>query len=1002
MKRIHFLNKNIVVKPVAWAMAHISWFTMAISPVAIGKEAENVTAQSLKAAMIDLQLNQKMTMKELWEKTKADYPGYAYYEIEELVKSNPNALVPQFQMQTVKGSDGKPVPALTFTENGKTHTIQIYGDSNKFLKFDGVTISESEASQPQKIFQKLMDQDPKLQKQYDEAISKGAKVSAQTLRSEMKSTAKTQNTIGRFSSFHGFPRVTPEMWSSMTPFKRAEFLVQMRVLWTAARKVNFYADKRSPASVPAAPKKQPAKPKKTSSLENIYKLIVGDEAAAQVQVAADKPCGANEIRYFCGGANYFCVKSTENQAAYGQCTKVAASQSTATLTPQKNPIILSKPTQTKPSTLECINAGWITENENNKCSYDFVKEGRSTRYNKTAKKFVEEVTTYCGETKIACNPMVFGYSRKEGSVGKAICIAKTGDKSKNSSVTNNAQKATFFGGPCDVENPLTSETAIQTGALANLKGADKKYLKDDQSRQAQLDAIEADQKKSNYQDTKNFLDSFLASKNQGTLADLFKPEVKWNEQIDDLLVQTQENFEAEIKEAIRICEAKFDDKRQYDPNQEGACDELHRRWLFAEQIISQYREKSCTNPTQYIFSLSDENKNQVSDDNKGLNKTKVSQVSQKGKSYEKYNDKKLCGCGDFDATKKEYKYMFGFNATEEEVKVCTTAPVVPAVAGCPGASTDKEGSNPKVCICNSNKKEFNLDSLTDKKVLPDICGGTECSQVVLDSKGAIKEEDIFYKDNMCVCKNGNKLHKVNDAFSCEKEEEVVGQCKEDRFDAAFASTLTADCLCVDKKATKKAGHPVGKNAPKKVNTGFKAIFTTSKNNSQKDKDNNRWTCDQGPNWWVIGGIAGGVALLMALLHHKKKCPKGTIGSPPNCRTPAGPSCPPGSPGTYPNCNGTCPPGSPGTYPNCNPETCPVGTTGTPPNCVLVVVCQPPKVNVSGTCQCPPADVLACNNQNIPNMPIRYFYQPERCSCDVVGEGGGGDGGGDYGGVGTGQ
>jgi hypothetical protein len=74
-----------------------------------------------------------------------------------------------------------------------------------------------------------------------------------------------------------------------------------------------------------------------------------------------------------------------------------------------------------------------------------------------------------------------------------------------------------------------------------------------------------------------------------------------------------------------------------------------------------------------------------------------------------------------------------------------------------------------------------------------------------------------------------------------------------------------------------------------------------------------------------------------------KCPSGTTGTPPNCKTVEKPQCPKGTTGTPPNCKTAerpkCPTGTMGTPPNCKPVVkpkCPGGMIGTPPNCKPIV------------------------------------------------------------------
>jgi hypothetical protein len=100
------------------------------------------------------------------------------------------------------------------------------------------------------------------------------------------------------------------------------------------------------------------------------------------------------------------------------------------------------------------------------------------------------------------------------------------------------------------------------------------------------------------------------------------------------------------------------------------------------------------------------------------------------------------------------------------------------------------------------------------------------------------------------------------------------------------------------------------------------------------------------------------------------CPSGTTGRFPNC-TPLR-ACPPGTVGAYPNCRAAqaerCPPGTRGAYPNCIPTArlCPPGTTGIPP------ICRP-----SGGRTCPPGTVGSGNRclQLQPQHPVPQLRRP---------------------------
>lgn len=125
------------------------------------------------------------------------------------------------------------------------------------------------------------------------------------------------------------------------------------------------------------------------------------------------------------------------------------------------------------------------------------------------------------------------------------------------------------------------------------------------------------------------------------------------------------------------------------------------------------------------------------------------------------------------------------------------------------------------------------------------------------------------------------------------------------------------------------------------------------------------------------------------------CPKGMVGTPPNCRKPPT-TCGPGFRGTPPDCvkivDPKCPAGTSGRPPNCKkdpPPTCPKGFRGTPPNCKRVVV-DPPKACPAGmvgkppNCRKPPPKVCPpgttgtppkCKPVQVPKVKPMQFKAP---------------------------
>jgi hypothetical protein len=255
MKRIN------LIKVFSWSVTHISWMTMAFSPVALGEQAKNITANNLKTYAKEFGLNQKTTLSEFWAKSKFYFPGHMYKDIESFVEKNPNLQMPQLDIKTTKSSDGTEIPTIFFTENGKTQTIQIFGESEKFIKFNGVMLTEKETELPQKMFKKLMAADPKLKADYE--------------KNQKQQNLNSLDELNRpFKDFSGLPRFNKALWSAMTLKQRAAYIVEMRLL-------NEKAD-----DVQRTKLMSDAKNKKTSSFNYFKKIdaawsfLVGEDLVA--------------------------------------------------------------------------------------------------------------------------------------------------------------------------------------------------------------------------------------------------------------------------------------------------------------------------------------------------------------------------------------------------------------------------------------------------------------------------------------------------------------------------------------------------------------------------------------------------------------------------------------------------------------------------------------------------------------------------------------------------
>lgn len=182
---------------------------------------------------------------------------------------------------------------------------------------------------------------------------------------------------------------------------------------------------------------------------------------------------------------------------------------------------------------------------------------------------------YPADAKIAgcnfpCNPTIYGF----GDGGKQFCLANGAE----------LQTATHFNKGCDAKMPLTN-VELPLPSTANAKKDSSRY-------QGILDANRAAALKdpSVMENTKKYLASML----QGS------PELKAAFEsgniTEDLLKKLQEiqsQFDSTISAARTDCAAAAVEADQYDKNFWGACDQLHKRFLFVAEFLT--KKPGCPN-----------------------------------------------------------------------------------------------------------------------------------------------------------------------------------------------------------------------------------------------------------------------------------------------------------------------------------------------------------------------------------------------------------------------
>ncbi len=695
-----------------WAALNAACLTMVLSPVAMGRESEALNEKKLQTYLQEFGLNEKTTLGAFWEKSKAYYPGFIYKDLEKFVQENKNLSMPQMTVSTVKGTDGMPVTMLRMVSGTKTNTIQFFDEKNKWAKFNNVVLSENDMRNVGDIFKRVEASDIRLKKEADQYLEKKGAKKAEISPATLKQNEKV---IADFARFKGFPRMTPQQWKLMTPMQRAGFIVSMRLLWKDARGVLRVEQARREAATT-----KPAK--KFSSFDEFSKVLLGDVAEAAGKGTTEKPR-----------------------------TKTNSSGSAATPDPKSDEVSVVGPKAqvvADANSKKCIVAGWTSSEgkgtnyagQSETCSENNILNSQKAKYREGSPELttMQQALTQCeekpGSKYLACNPLVYGYDRSSGS---AICVDKS-QKSPGAPPAGNYQKATWWEGPCDKASPLSTNQILDDLKLTDSQYAenDKRYDQDgnliESVARKQIARVEVDQKNEYYKLTKSYLDSVLLNKNVAgvsSIADLLKGNKPWDQTIDNMLIDVQTQFEVEIGLAIQSCERSITRKDNVDKNQKGACDQLHRRWLFTERVISEYRAKSCLGGSTYIWKLDEETLSADQIALAMLNKTKL------------HANDNLCQCPAGGPAIK-------FN----DAKTCVGTPIDNSTR-CPDGMVQV---GEKSCACAGSTENIPIDDALHRASLEGVA--KMCEKPKCDKPAGIEG----YSYDTCECTNDGKLTDENE------------------------------------------------------------------------------------------------------------------------------------------------------------------------------------------------------------------------------------------------
>lgn len=518
-------------------LAAISIATMVLMPVADGlaaqKQAQEWNENFVKNTIVELGLNKPQTLGQFYDKNKSKFPKGILDLVDATVAGNRDQKLPQFEVTSVKGTNGERIPVLRVTKDGALFNVELHNNERFFAKVGNVELTQGNIQNFTDIFVKLYNADPKFKK-----LGEG-----QASASSVSSPIVSENKIS-------FPEMTKELWKSMTPHERVAYITNLRLLWGNARDV-LQLDPNSSLNGRGIQKN-----KKTSSInsfESILEFLIGTEAGAQapkVQAKADK------------GIKLDSAPPRDAQGIPELTTNQA-----------------------------CLVAGYVTNYKGTTCTIKAIKDRYSKNDTTGSKRvrtqgeidFFSKSWDHCERKgQIACNPMIYGVHAD----GNAICIPTTTNKKD---ISKDFQKATHFKGPCETGTLLKG---VGTDFLnEDLRDGDRyktdnRKKSDDELRKEQLDLETA----AGFKNTEAFLAALLKGKNPELHA-LFI-EGKMTDQLREQLVTIQEAFAGQINEAKDACTSSVG-RKGHEENFYGACDQMHRRQLFLVQFLQSNENFKC-------------------------------------------------------------------------------------------------------------------------------------------------------------------------------------------------------------------------------------------------------------------------------------------------------------------------------------------------------------------------------------------------------------------------
>lgn len=206
-----------IVNHLKWTAVWTAIWSMTLAPVAMGEEAQKVSVAKMQEAVQAVGLDQKITLGEFYKKNKELFSPRVQKLIEPVVAKFKNEYMPQVNVMGANSTTGEQIPVVQFSKNNELINMQWYGEKEKMMKLQNVNISQIDTINFTDMFTRLLASDEKYQIQLG-------------LVNPKKKAAKV---VPNFK----YPDVTKAEWNSMSAYDRANYIINLRLLWQDAKEV---------------------------------------------------------------------------------------------------------------------------------------------------------------------------------------------------------------------------------------------------------------------------------------------------------------------------------------------------------------------------------------------------------------------------------------------------------------------------------------------------------------------------------------------------------------------------------------------------------------------------------------------------------------------------------------------------------------------------------------------------------------------------------------------